>query len=172
MALSHPVPRKLRTIGFPAAPLKRLASPRTHTPWHVIQNERCTPEGAHLSITIRFHALVTLCEEYFSAFPHGTGFAIGLATYLGLEVTDPQVHASVPRHATQDTSKPSHPSPTGLSPSMALRSRRPRLGKGRSEGRPTTPHAVRFSARDSVCPMLRSLAATYSIPIGFFSYRY
>ena len=100
-------------------PLFGLALPHTHTPWHVIQNVRCTPEGAHLSITIRFHALLTPWEGYFSAFPHGTIFAIGLTTYLGLEIVVPQFHASFPRHAIQDTYKPSFFSPRGLSPSMA-----------------------------------------------------
>jgi hypothetical protein len=87
--------------------LLRLALPRTYTPWHVIQNGRCTAEAAHLSITRRFHALLTLCVEFFSAFPRGTGFAVGLATYLGLEVVVPQIHTPYPRRATQELSKSS-----------------------------------------------------------------
>lgn len=89
----------LRLPGF-----LRLALPRTYTPWHVIQNGRCTAEAAHLSITKRFHALLTLREEFFSAFPRGTGFTIGLTTYLGLEVVVPQIHTPYPRRAIQDTS--------------------------------------------------------------------
>lgn len=88
----------LRLPGF-----LRLASPRKYTPWHVIQNGRCTAEAAHLSITKRFHALLTLREEFFSAFPRGTSFAIGLKTYLGLEVVVPQFHTPYPRRAIQDT---------------------------------------------------------------------
>lgn len=143
-----------------------------YTPWHVIQNVRCTSEDAHLSIAIRFHALLTLCEEFFSAFPHGTSFAIGLTTYLGLEVVDPQLHTPFPRRATQETHKPSRLLITGLSPSVALRSRRLHLRQGRSKVCPTTPHLHRLSAEDSVCPVLRSVALTCSIPIGFFSCRY
>lgn len=67
-----------RLVSLRLPGLQRLASPRTYTPWHVIQNGRCTAEAAHLSITRRFHALLTLREEFFSAFPRGTGFAIGL----------------------------------------------------------------------------------------------
>lgn len=173
MALSHHAPRELRAFGFPAAArLLRLASPHTRTPWHVIQNGRCTTEAAHLSITRRFHALFTLCEESFSAFPHGTGFAIGLTTYLGLEVVVPRIRTPFPRRATQDTYKPSFPSITGLSPSLAPRSSGLYLGKGRSKVGPATPHLRRLSAQDSVCPLLLSVALTYSIPIGFFSCRY
>lgn len=108
--------------------LLRLASPRTYTPWHVIQNGRCTAEAAHLSITKRFHALFTLCEEFFSAFPRGTGYAIGLTTYLGLEVVVPQLRTPYPRRAIQDTHTSSHPSLTGLSPSLAPRSSGLKLG--------------------------------------------
>ena len=131
---------------------RRLALPHTYTPWHVIQNGRCTTEAAHLSITKRFHALWTLCEEYFSAFPHGTSFAIGLATYLGLEVVVPQLHTPFPRRAIQDTSTPALPPSTGLSPSLALRSSRLCLEKDGLKKGPATPHPLHLSAQDSVCP--------------------
>lgn len=157
----------LRLPGF-----LRLASPRKYTPWHVIQNGRCTTEAAHLSITRRFHALLTLREEFFSAFPRGTGFAIGLKTYLGLEVVAPQFHTPYPRRANQDTTTSSLPSITGLSPSTALRSRRLDFGRGGLKDGPATPHFRHLSAQDSVCPMLCSVALTNSIPIGFFSCRY
>lgn len=173
MALSHHAPRYLRAFGFPTASrLRRLASPRICTPWPVIQNGRCTSEDAHPSKTTRFHALFTLREEFFSAFPHGTGFAIGLATYLGLEVVVPQLGTPFPRRATQDTHTPSPPSTTGLSPSLALRSRRLYLGGGRLKTSPATPHLRSLSGEDSVCPLLFSVALTHSIPIGFFSCRY
>jgi len=125
----------LRLPGF-----LRLASPRKYTPWHVIQNGRCTTEAAHLSITKRFHALLTLREEFFSAFPRGTNFAIGLTTYLGLEVVVPQIRTPYPRRAIQDTFTSSHPVLTGLSPSMAPRSSGLEFGRvGLKEG-PATPH--------------------------------
>jgi hypothetical protein len=53
-------------------PLYGLVLPHRYTPWLVIQNGRRTPEGARLTIPCRFQDLFTLCEEYFSAFPHGT----------------------------------------------------------------------------------------------------
>ena len=118
-----------RLVSLRLPGIQRLALPRTYTPWHVIRNGRCTTEAAHLSITRRFHALLTLREEYFSAFPRGTRFAIGLTTYLGLEVVVPQLHAPFPRHAIQDTSTAAHPSSTGLSPSLAPRSSGLSLGR-------------------------------------------
>lgn len=161
-----------RLVSLRLPDLRRLALPRTYTPWHVIQNGRCTTEAAHLSITKRFHALLTLREEFFSAFPRGTGFAIGLPTYLGLEVVVPQIHTPYPRRAIQDTFTSSFPVITGLSPSLAPRSSGLCLGKGRVKEGPTTPHLQRLSAQDSVCPLLLSVALTHSIPIGFFSCRY
>lgn len=152
--------------------IRRLASPRKHTPWPVIQNGRCTRERAHLSITRRFHALLTLCEEFFSAFPHGTGFAIGLTTYLGLEVVVPQFRTPFPRRAIQETCTSTCPSITGLSPSMAPRSSGLNLGLARLKTGPATPHLRRLTAQDSVCPLRFSVALTNRIPIGFFSCGY
>ena len=102
MALSYHSPRKLRELAFASATLYWLTSPHTCTPWLVIQNVRYTPLSAYQSITIRFQVLLTLCQEFFSAFPHGTIFAIGLDLYLGLEVDAPRILASFPRHDTQE----------------------------------------------------------------------
>lgn len=161
-----------RLVSLRLPELLRLASPRKYTPWHVIQNGRCTTEAAHLSITKRFHALLTLREEFFSAFPRGTGFAIGLTTYLGLEVVVPQIHTPYPRRAIQEPSKSSLPTITGLSPSLAPRSSGLHLGRIGRKGGPTTPHFRHLTAQDSVCPLLLSVALTHSIPIGFFSCGY
>ena len=161
-----------RSVSLRLPGLLRLASPRKYTPWHVIQNGRCTTEAAHLSITKRFHELLTLREEFFSAFPRGTSFAIGLTTYLGLEVVVPQIHVPYPRRAIQDTFTSSLPVITGLSPSMAPRSSGLNLGRvGLKEG-PTTPHFRPLSRQDSVCPMLFSVALTNSISIDFSSSGY
>lgn len=100
-----------------------LFLPLKCTPWHVIQNGRHTPEGACLSITTRFQALLTLGQEFFSAFPHGTVFAIGLDLYLGLEVDVPRIHASFPRYITQELAKVLTVASTGLSPFIASHSR-------------------------------------------------
>lgn len=126
--------------------------PHKHTPWPVIQNGRCTRERAHLTITRRFHALCTPCEGYFSVFPHGTRFAIGLTTYLGLEVVVPQFRTPFPRRAIQETCTSTCPSITGLSPSMAPRSSGLHLGLARLKTGPATPHLRRLTAQDSVCP--------------------
>lgn len=161
-----------RSVSLRLPELLRLASPRKYTPWHVIQNGRCTAEAAHLSITKRFHALLTLREEFFSAFPRGTGFAIGLPTYLGLEVVVPQIHVPYPRRAIQETFTSTCSVLKGLSPSMALRSRRLKLEHAGLKEGPATPHLLHLTVQDSVCPMLLSVALTHSIPIGFFSCGY
>ena len=93
--------------------LARYSKRTTHTTYRACQ-----------SITIRFQALLTLCQEFFSAFPHGTKFAIGLNLYLGLEVDVPHFRASFPRYTTQELVKVFFASLTGLSPSSAFHSRK------------------------------------------------
>ena len=86
-------------IGFPShTSLTELCLPHRYTPWHVIQNGRCTTEAAHLSITKRFHALLTLREEFFSAFPRGTSTLSDLNLYLGLAV-----NSAIFMHPIRDT---------------------------------------------------------------------
>ena len=150
----------------------RLPLPLRYTPWHVIQNVRYTPVGAYQSITIRFQALLTLCQEFFSAFPHGTNFAIGLDLYLGLEVDVPRLNAPFPRYTTQELVKVLNATLTGLSPSLASHSREFQITYEDQKDGPITPHSCYISATDSVCPVLRSLAVTNRIPIGFFSCGY
>ena len=100
-----------------------LTSPRRQTPWPVIPDGRHDPAyllsekilrspPSRRSIPFRpcppiatqFQALFTPLPGYFSAFPRGTASAIGLGTYLGLEVGDPQLPAPYPRRGTQDPS--------------------------------------------------------------------
>jgi len=57
--------------------------------------------------------------------------------------------------------------PTGLSPSMARRSRRVRLRVRGIGGGPTTPHPQWVSPPGSVCPLPFSLAGTQGIAICF-----
>jgi hypothetical protein len=97
--------------------------------------------------------------------------AIGLGSYLGLEVCASHIHARYPTHATPDTPLSRAITTTGLSPFLALHSRRPRLfalGKCRVQ----TPHLPRISTRDSVCPVPFSIAFTHGISIDFFSCGY
>lgn len=44
---------------------------------------------AYTRIALWFHALFTRIAAYFSSFPHGTWYAIGLRGYLGLPVSCP-----------------------------------------------------------------------------------
>ena len=71
-----------------------------------------------MAITIWFQNLFTPQQGFFSAFPHGTKYAIGLEMYLGLGVDATQIQTQYPMHPTQETRKDlqSHIL-TGLSPS-------------------------------------------------------
>ena len=72
MALSHHAPRKLRAFGFPAA------SPiRVNLATHVHSLARYSKRTMHTLERASFYnytisRLLTLREEFFSAFPHGT----------------------------------------------------------------------------------------------------
>ncbi len=59
------------------------------------------PFRATPPVTVRFQALFTPLPGCFSAFPHGTKFAIGLGTYLALEVGAPQLPTAKPSRGTQ-----------------------------------------------------------------------
>ncbi len=62
--------------------------------------------------------------------------------------------------------------PTGLSPSMAPRSRGLRICLGGIGSGSTTPHPYLLSEKGSVCSIPLSLAGTHGIPIGFSSSGY
>ena len=106
------------------------------------------PFRAAPPVATRFQALFTPLPGYFSAFPHGTKFAIGLGTYLALEVGAPQLPTAKPSRGTQGHPlSPTRISPTGLSPSTVRHSSRLRLsGFGRARS-PTTPHPSVLFAR-------------------------
>ena len=57
-----------------------------------------------------------------------------------MEVDDPQVHARIPTRTTRDTSSPNIGMRTGLSPSVANRSRNISAYDVWVNGRLTTPH--------------------------------
>ena len=105
-------------------------------------------------------------------FPSRYSFAIGLKTYLELEVDVSQIRAQFPMYTTQDT-----PSPSGF----PLRSCHPlwhsfpgdfKLSSSGIKGSPATPHLRCISAQDSVCSLPFFLADTHGISIDFFSSRY
>ena len=62
--------------------------------------------------------------------------------------------------------------PTGLSPSMALLSRKFQIIQLRLKVSLTTPHVPYISVRNSVCSVPCSLADNNGISIDFFSSRY
>ena len=55
-----------------------------------------------MAITIWFQNLFTPQQGFFSAFPHGTKYAIGLEMYLGLGVDATQIQTQYPMHPTQE----------------------------------------------------------------------
>gem|GEM_PF-1082859 len=126
------------------------------------------PFRATPPVAARFQALFTPLPGYFSAFPHGTAFAIGLGTYLALEVGAPLLPAAKPSHGTQGRPpSPRQLTPTGLSPSTAGASTPLRLRwQGRARG-PATPHLHRVSPADSVWTLPLSVAPTQGIPYWF-----
>lgn len=116
-----------------------LASPQLQTPWLVFQDEwhntsqnkrisnvtKRNPNknhsfhampGCHHLVSGTFHPQI---NGFFSAFPRGTKYTIGLEKYSELEVDASQkIHAQFPMNATQEKMiRPIHPKSTGLSPS-------------------------------------------------------
>ena len=168
----------MRTIGFPTAPrLDRLASPLIITPWPVIRNGR-TDVAALRRFRTRTDcgrlvsgSLETSSEALFS-FHSRYYCAIGLGSYLRLEVDASQLHARFPTHATLDPW--SHRVtflPTGLSPSLdsSIPLHSANVGRCAQVCNSTSP--VPFG-RDSVCRIPFSIAFTNGISIDFFSSPY
>ena len=102
------------------------------------------------------------------SFPSPYWFAIGLGTYLALEVGAPLLPAPKSRYGTLGLRpSPSRITPTGLSPSLAGRSRPLRLLLG-GGGRAPQPHIPPDSSPGgSVWAVPLSLAATQGIPVWF-----
>ena len=74
-----------------------------------------------------------------------------------MEVDDPQVHARIPTRTTRDTSSPNIGMRTGLSPSVANRSRNISASDVWLNGRLTTPHVpegIRFELCRFRSPLL------------------
>ena len=98
--------------------------------------------------------------------------AIGLGTYLGLEVSASHIHARYPTHATRDP--PNSLSDLPLRGYHPLRHHFPEDFTSVSEAMPRspTPHLLHVSMQDSVCPVPLSIAFTHGISIDFFSCGY
>ena len=67
-------------------------------PWFLSKN--FIPSKPCQAVTIWFQVLFTPLQGFFSAFPHGTKYAIGLEMYLGLGVDASHIHAQYPMDAT------------------------------------------------------------------------
>jgi hypothetical protein len=106
----------------------------------------------------------------FSPFPHGTRLLSVTRECLGLEGGPPSFTPDFSGRALLRNSTTHGPwlSPTGLSPSLALRSRRLQLASPRASVGPTTPQP----RRTTVWPVPVSLATTQGISIDFSSTRY
>ena len=147
--------------------LLELFLPHTYTPWHVIQNARYNSEEQYHSMTIRFQALLTLVQEFFSTFPHGT------IRYRFLDVF--KVGSWCLPNSRQVSSwrysgycYTIQNSLTGLSPYIVLHSRRLRVLQRRLKNSPITPHLPYISTKDSVCLNPRSVALTNGISLISF----
>lgn len=87
---------------------------------HCLFTKSIIPYRPYLAITIWFQTLFTPQQGFFSAFPHGTKYAIGLEMYLELGVDATHIQTQYPMHPTQENKpKPQQYTFTGLSPSTA-----------------------------------------------------
>ena len=112
-----------------------------------------------MAITIWFQNLFTPQQGFFSAFPHGTKYAIGLEMYLGLGVDATQIQTQYPMHPTQEYYGAAIPS---------------RLQLSKRGLKIYLKHHIStyLTVRDSVCPTSSSLAVTNDIAIAFSSSTY
>ena len=58
------------------------------------------PFKLHQPVINQFQTLLTYLSAYFSTFPHGTKYAIGLRVYLVLGVNDTHIHTGNPTGIT------------------------------------------------------------------------
>ena len=158
-------------IAFATAPAFHLslateANSLAHFSKRTVQPLRAAPYYRPL-LSGSFH---TLSRVLFSV-PSRYWYAIGLDECLGLEVADPHIHARIPTCATLGHRQYTHQtSTTGLSPSMARRSRRVRRDpQGVAPGHPHLPYVAIW---DSVCPLPLSVAPTHGISVDFSSCGY
>lgn len=97
---------------------------------------------AYTRIALWFHALFTRIAAYFSSFPHGTWYAIGLRRYLGLPVSCPASSRPFTNGRYSPAACAYAISSTGLSPSEGRLSRRLRVSLQQPTA-PTSPEGFR-----------------------------
>ena len=173
-----PSPCGCGLIGFPAdACLKAVIlatevnslarySKRTIQPLKAVSNYSYQVSGS-------FHSLAGVLFNV----PSRYSYAIGLQSYLGLEVDAPQIQAPYPRSPTLAASHPRFPSTTGLSPSVASRSRELRV---RKHGRYDEPkhhispgfhQRIQFALRGFQSPLLTA-SQLVSSPVGTQTFQF
>ena len=129
--------------------------------------------GLLRTIPGRFQALFTPLLGVLFSFRSPYYCAIGLGTYLALEVDDPQLPARILTRGTQDTSPRSrgayaYGAFTLCGTAFQRTSASPHdIGQG-----PATPHPPHLAAGCSVWAMPRSVAPTDGISFDFFSCGY
>lgn len=99
------------------------------------------------SIATRFQALLTSLFRVLFSFRSLYYCAIGLEICLALGEGVPRIPARYPTHGTQEQATSFHASATGLSPSLAPRSRGISLAWLGLKGRLTTPHLPAITGR-------------------------
>ena len=125
------------------------------------------------TITIQFQALCTSLHGVLFSFRSPYYCAIGLKSYLVLEVGDSQIPARFPTHGTQDTNPGRLITLTGLSPPMACLSRQLQLLRfcvTDSAYNTTSPLArIQFELRRFRSPLLTaSLTISFPAPTKMF----
>ena len=157
--------------------MNALTSPLDGTPWPVFQNVRVDTAPPAFAGFVAFMPHTT-CGRMVSGslhFPsrvlcsfHSRYYcAIGLRTCLGFEVGAPEFARDFQRVLLR---RPAIVLPftlTGLSPSLALRSRRLQVGGSDGHGF-ATPHLHWISPADSDCPVPSSIAFTEGISLISF----
>ena len=187
-ALLRPCPsqKSCGHIGFPTTTkVNFLASPQQRTPWPVFQDGRCntSPTSPYYNVTIdsfsKLHSLHAISgyhylvsgsfhppKGFFSAFPHGTKFAIGLKKYLELGVDASQIQTRFPTDPTQEHHIKTFPSHIYGAITLYGATFQKKLQlKQKGPSRSKTPHLLQFTKQDSVCPKSFSLAVTHDIEI-------
>jgi hypothetical protein len=96
-------------------------SPHRYTPWLVIQNGRYTPKMRATTIPCRFQVFSLPVKGSFQR-SLTVLFAIGLESYLRLEVVVPRIHANFQGTVLWISKAVQLPAFTGLSPSLAAHS--------------------------------------------------
>ena len=168
-----------------------LGSPHPYTPRPVIQNGRHDSGAASRTTSSRrvpsrqlpLEPCLTIPTWFQALFTPARGaFQLSLTVLVRYRSWDvfrvgrpmpPRFPRDIQRTVLRNFPRPELVAPTGLSPSMAGRSRPLRLpNSGLIVGSPTTPHPPYLTAWGSVCPVPLSVAPTQGIPVGFFSCGY